>query len=96
MHSRSPRSLRWLGGLLVIYLGFPLAAFVVRAVTGSDEGWHDAGLWSALAVSLVSATASLLIGVLTGVPLAYVLARRDGWLSRAVGVLSSCRSRFRR
>lgn len=87
MHSRSPRSLRWLGGLLVIYLGFPLVAFVVRAVTGSDEGWRDAGLWSALAVSVVSATASLLIGVLTGVPLAYVLARRDGWLSRAVGLL---------
>jgi ABC-type sulfate transport system permease component len=63
MNSRSPRSLRWLGGLLVIYLGFPLAAFVVRVATGRNEGWHDTGLWSALVVSVVSATASLLIGV---------------------------------
>jgi len=87
MDGRSPRSLRWLGALLVIYLGFPLAAFAVRAATGSDEGWNAPGLWSALLVSVVSATASLCIGVLTGVPLAYVLARRDGWLSRVVGVL---------
>jgi ABC-type sulfate/molybdate transport systems ATPase subunit/ABC-type sulfate transport system permease component len=87
MHSRSPRSLRWLGGLLVIYLGFPLAAFVVRVVTGTNEGWNGSGLWSALLASVVGATASLAIGVLTGVPLAYVLARREGWLSRAVGAL---------
>jgi ABC-type Fe3+/spermidine/putrescine transport system ATPase subunit/ABC-type sulfate transport system permease component len=87
MDRRSPRSLRWLGALLVIYLGFPLAAFAVRAATGSDEGWNNPGLWSALLVSVVSATASLCIGVLTGVPLAYVLARRDGRLSRVVGVL---------
>jgi ABC-type sulfate/molybdate transport systems ATPase subunit/ABC-type sulfate transport system permease component len=87
MNGRSPRSLRWLGALLVIYLGFPLAAFVVRVVTGSNEGWNGSGLWSALLASVVGATASLAIGVLTGVPLAYVLARRNGWLSRAVGVL---------
>src|ERR1700688_4148003 len=87
MDGRSPRSLRWLGALLVLYLGYPLAAFVVRVVTGSNEGWHAAGLWSALLVSVTSATASLLIGVLTGIPLAYVLARRRGWLSSAIGVL---------
>jgi molybdate transport system permease protein len=87
MDGRSPRSLRWLGALLVIYLGYPLAAFVVRVATGSNEGWHAAGLWAALLVSVTSATASLLIGVLTGIPLAYVLARRRGWLSNAIGVL---------
>jgi molybdate transport system ATP-binding protein/molybdate transport system permease protein len=87
MNGRSPRSLRWLGALLVIYLGFPLAAFVVRVVGGTNEGWNTPGLWSALGVSVVGATASLLIGVLTGVPLAYVLAHRDSWLSRSVGVL---------
>ena len=54
---------------------------------GSNEGWNAPGLWSALRVSVVGATASLLIGVLTGVPLAYVLARRDGWLSSVGGVL---------
>jgi ABC-type sulfate/molybdate transport systems ATPase subunit/ABC-type sulfate transport system permease component len=87
MDGRPPRSLRWLGALLVIYLGFPLAAFVVRVITGSNEGWNGSGLWSALLASVVGATAALAIGVLTGVPLAYVLARRDGWLSRAVGLL---------
>jgi ABC-type Fe3+/spermidine/putrescine transport system ATPase subunit/ABC-type sulfate transport system permease component len=87
MNGRSPRSLRWLGALLVIYLGYPLAAFVVRVATGSDEGWHVPGLWSALWVSVGSATASLLIGIVTGLPLAYVLARRRGWLSGAVGLL---------
>ena len=87
MDRRSPRSLRWLGALLILYLGYPLAAFVVRVATGSNEGWHGAGLWSALLVSVTSATASLLIGVLTGIPLAYVLARRRGWLSGAIGVL---------
>jgi ABC-type sulfate/molybdate transport systems ATPase subunit/ABC-type sulfate transport system permease component len=87
MDSRTPRSLRWLGALLILYLGYPLAAFVVRVATGSNEGWHGAGLWSALLVSVTSATASLLIGVLTGIPLAYVLARRRGRLSGAIGVL---------
>jgi molybdate transport system permease protein len=87
MNGRSPRALRWLGALLVIYLGYPLAAFFVRVASGGNEGWNVSGLWSALGVSVVSATASLLIGVLTGVPLAYVLARRRGWLSGAVGVL---------
>ncbi len=87
MDGRAPRSLRWLSALLVIYLGYPLAAFVVRVATGSDAGWNASGLWSALWISVASATISLLIGVLTGIPLAYVLARRRGWLSDAVGVL---------
>ncbi|MDE3131487.1 MAG: ATP-binding cassette domain-containing protein [Acidobacteriota bacterium] len=87
MDGRTPRSLRWLGALLVVYLGYPLVAFVVRVATGSNEGWHAPGLWSAIGVSVASASASLLIGVLTGIPLAYVLARRRGWLSGAIGVL---------
>jgi ABC-type molybdate transport system permease subunit len=38
-------------------------------------------------VSVEGATISVLIGVLTGIPLAYVLAHRRGWLSSAVGVV---------
>jgi len=83
----SPRPLRWLGALLVLYLAFPLAAFAFRVVLGHHEGWHVPGLWSALFVSMEGATISLLIGVVTGIPLAYVLAHRRGWLSSAVGVV---------
>jgi ABC-type sulfate/molybdate transport systems ATPase subunit/ABC-type sulfate transport system permease component len=87
MNSRSPRSLRWLGGLLVLYLAYPVAAFVVRVATGSNEGWNAPGLWSALRVSIEGATISLAIGVLIGIPLAYILARRRGWLSSVLGVI---------
>jgi ABC-type Fe3+/spermidine/putrescine transport system ATPase subunit/ABC-type sulfate transport system permease component len=84
---RSPRPLRWLGALLVLYLAYPVGAFVVRVLTGHNEGWNASGLWSALGVSVEGATISLLIGVVTGIPLAYVLAHRRGWLSSAVGVV---------
>ena len=84
---RSPRPLRWLGALLVLYLAYPVGAFVVRVVTGHNEGWNASGLWSALGVSVEGATISLAIGVVTGIPLAYVLAHHRGWLSSAVGVV---------
>jgi len=87
MRPSAPRALLWLGGLLAIYLGFPLAAFAARVLGGGHEGWNVPGLWQALGVSVVSATASLVIGVLTGIPLAYILARRKGRLSAAVQVL---------
>ena len=84
---RWPRPLPWLGGLLVLYLAYPVAAFVVRVVTGHDEGWNVPGLWSALGVSVEGATISVLIGIVTGIPLAYILARRRNWLSSVVGVI---------
>ncbi len=84
---RSPRPLRWLGALLVLYLAYPVGAFIYRVVTGHNEGWNTPGLWSALIVSVEGATISLLIGVVTGIPLAYVLAHRRGWLSSAVGLV---------
>jgi ABC-type Fe3+/spermidine/putrescine transport system ATPase subunit/ABC-type sulfate transport system permease component len=83
---RAPRPVRWLGALLVLYLAYPVGAFVVRVIGGHNEGWNVAGLWSALVVSLEGATISLLIGVVAGIPLAYVLAHRRGWLSSAVSV----------
>ncbi|MGH2842189.1 MAG: molybdate ABC transporter permease subunit, partial [Solirubrobacteraceae bacterium] len=87
MTATVPRPLRWLGVLLVIYLGYPLGAFAVRVAAGHNEGWNVPGLFSALWVSVAGATVSLLIGVLAGVPLAHALARHDGWVSRAVGVI---------
>ena len=84
---RSPSPLRWLGALLVLYLAYPVGAFFYRLLDGQNQGWSVPGLWSALWVSVAGATISVLIGVLTGIPLAYVLAHRRGWLSSAVGVV---------
>jgi ABC-type Fe3+/spermidine/putrescine transport system ATPase subunit/ABC-type sulfate transport system permease component len=84
---RSPRPLRWLGALLVLYLAYPVGAFFYRLFDGQNQGWSVPGLWSALWVSVLGATIALLIGMVTGIPLAYVLAHRRGWLSSAVGVV---------
>jgi ABC-type Fe3+/spermidine/putrescine transport system ATPase subunit/ABC-type sulfate transport system permease component len=85
---RSPGLLRGLGVLLVLYLAYPVGAFAYRLVAeGGNEGWSVPGLWSALWVSVAGASISVLIGALTGIPLAYVLAHRRGWLSAAVGVI---------
>jgi len=84
---RAPRTVRWLGALLVLYLAYPLGAFAVRVIGGHNEGWNVPGLWSALVVSVEGATISVLIGVVAGIPLAYVLAHRRGWLSSAVSVV---------
>jgi ABC-type Fe3+/spermidine/putrescine transport system ATPase subunit/ABC-type sulfate transport system permease component len=84
---RSPRALYWLGALLVLYLAYPVGAFFYRLIGGGSEGWSVPGLWPALWVSVAGSTISLLIGVVGGIPLAYVLAHRRGWLSSAVGVV---------
>jgi ABC-type Fe3+/spermidine/putrescine transport system ATPase subunit/ABC-type sulfate transport system permease component len=84
---RTPRPLGWLGALLVVYLAYPLGAFVYRVADGHDEGWNTPGLASALRVSVEGATVSVIIGAVTGIPLAYVLAHRRGLLSSAVGVV---------
>jgi ABC-type sulfate/molybdate transport systems ATPase subunit/ABC-type sulfate transport system permease component len=84
---RAPSPLRWLGALLVLYLAYPVGAFFYRLLDGQNQGWSFPGLWSALWVSVAGSTISLLIGVVTGIPLAYVLAHRRGWLSSAVGVV---------
>jgi ABC-type sulfate/molybdate transport systems ATPase subunit/ABC-type sulfate transport system permease component len=84
---RSPSPLRWLGALLVLYLAYPVGAFFYRLLDGQNQGWSVPGLWPALWVSVAGATISVLIGVVTGIPLAYVLAHRRGWLSSAVGVV---------
>jgi ABC-type Fe3+/spermidine/putrescine transport system ATPase subunit/ABC-type sulfate transport system permease component len=85
--SRAPRPTRWLGALLILYLAYPVGAFVVRVIGGHNEGWNVPGLWSALVVSVEGASISLLIGVVVGIPLAYALARHRGWLSSAVTVI---------
>jgi molybdate transport system permease protein len=72
------RPLQLLGGLLIIYLAYPVVAFLDRFATSHQRGFGVSGLWPALAVSIQSATVSLAISTLLGVPLAHVLARARG------------------
>lgn len=82
---RSPLAI--LGGLIALYLALPLGVFVVHFATSSQRGFHQAGLFSALWLSCTSATISLVLITLFGVPLAYLLARSKGRLSTVIGVV---------
>lgn len=77
----------WLGGLLVVYLGYPLIAFVIRLITSPQRGFHVPGLFPALWVSVSCATVSLAIVTVLGVPLAYLLARSSGPISSIIGTI---------
>ncbi len=81
---RSP--LPWLGALLLVYLGGPVAYFLYRFATTQARGFHDAGLFPAFWVSIEGATISTAVVTLAGVPLAYVLARHRGPLTAVLGV----------
>jgi molybdate transport system permease protein len=82
---RSP--LPWLGGLLGLYLVVPIAAFAARIAGANHPGFSTPGLLSALYVSVVTATISMAIVALLGIPLAYVLARSRRRLATIVGLL---------
>lgn len=79
--------LAWMGGLLVVYLALPVVAFLVRLGGSHDRGFHEPGLWSALQVSVLSASISTLLIAAAGIPLAYTLARSKGRLAGLVGVV---------
>jgi molybdate transport system permease protein len=83
--SRSPLS--YLGGLLALYLTVPLVAFLIRLAQPGDRGFGADGLWSAVWVSVQSATISTALVALFGIPLASWLARSHGPVARAIGVL---------
>jgi molybdate transport system permease protein len=77
----SRRPLQFLAGLLVVYLAFPVVAFLDRLARSHERGFGVPGLWSALVVSVTSSTISLAIMTILGVPLAFVLARSRSRLS---------------
>ncbi len=83
LHSPLP----WLGGLIVVYLSVPLVAFAIRFLGAPRRGFHVPGLFPSLVVSLESATISLALITLLGVPLAYVLARSQGRLASLIGLV---------
>jgi molybdate transport system permease protein len=73
--------------LIVVYLGYPLAAFAVRFVTSPQRGFHVPGLFPALWVSIIGATIALALSTLFGVPLAFLLARSKGRFAAFVGLV---------
>jgi ABC-type sulfate/molybdate transport systems ATPase subunit/ABC-type sulfate transport system permease component len=83
--SRSP--LTYLGGLLALYLAVPIGAFLIRLAQPGDRGFGAPGLWSALWTSVASATISMAIVAVLGIPLAYWLARTRGPLTWLVGLI---------
>ncbi len=76
---RASDPLPWLGGLLILYLLAPIVAFVVRLGGGVSSA---PGMFSALLTSLLTATITATIVAVLGTPLAYLLARSRGAISR--------------
>lgn len=70
-----------LGALLAAYLLVPIVYFFLRLVTSPPSELNVPGLWPAIATSLETATISMLVIGVLGVPLAFVLAR---WRRSAV------------
>ena len=67
-----------LAGLLVLFLGLPVATLVARAVGGGAlaAAFGDPVVLGALSLSLGTTACSLALTVLLGTPLAFALARR--------------------
>jgi molybdate transport system permease protein len=75
--------------LVVVFLGLPVVALVVRAVLGGSFGTAllSGAVLAALSLSLATTAVSLLVTVIVGLPLALVLARRSfrgKWLIEAL------------
>src|SRR5580704_18033125 len=66
-----------LGGLLLAYLLLPLASLLPRVSIGSVNGLLSPVVLAAAAVSAETATITSILLLLFGVPLSYLLARRD-------------------
>jgi ABC-type Fe3+/spermidine/putrescine transport system ATPase subunit/ABC-type sulfate transport system permease component len=81
MRARASSPLPWLGGLLALYLLVPIVAFVVRLAGGATAA---PGLGAALVNSLLTATISAVVVTVLGTPLAYLMARRNGWMARVL------------
>jgi molybdate transport system permease protein len=78
--------LGWLGALLALYLVVPLVGLASRLQGTTARGFGVPGLGAALLTSVETATISVAIIALLGIPLAYVLARHQGRFAGLVGV----------
>ena len=84
------RSLTLAAGLVALFLGLPIVTLVARAVLDGSLGVALVSpvVLDALSLSLVTTAVSLVLTVTLGLPLAFVLARRQfrgkGWLEAIV------------
>ena len=77
----------FLGGLLLLYLAVPIVALLFRLGSPAPAGFGAAGLGPALVTSLLTASISVLLIAILGIPLAFVLARARGRLARVAGIV---------
>lgn len=82
---RRPFGLGWLGALLAVYLVAPFAAGLGQVGLADWQSADLDGLARAIAVSAGSATLATALVALSGIPLAYGLARSTGWGMRLLG-----------
>ena len=87
MTRRLPAPLPWLGALLAIYLCAPFVAAIQQAGLADWQSVNATELWRALAVSLGSATLSVALILIGGVPLGYCLARVPGRKMAVLGFI---------
>ncbi|NJE04483.1 tungstate ABC transporter permease WtpB [Thermococcus sp. MV11] len=69
-----------LGSFLIVYIALPLVVILVKQAADLEmlvKTLHDSYVIEALINSLTTATATALIALLFGVPLGYVLARKE-------------------
>jgi ABC-type Fe3+/spermidine/putrescine transport system ATPase subunit/ABC-type sulfate transport system permease component len=84
---RIPAPLPWLGALLVIYLCAPFVAAIQQLGLADWQSVNVTALWRALTVSLGSATLSIALILIGGVPLGYCLARVPGRKMAVLGFI---------
>lgn len=81
------RPLRWLAGLLAIYLVAPLVAGAQQLGLADWSSVETDALIRASLISVASASVATIVIAIGGIPLGYVLARVPGRLMGAVGFL---------
>jgi molybdate transport system permease protein len=70
-----------------VYLLAPVVVLLVHLESGSRSGLPTAGLGSALWISTWTATVSMAIIAVLGVPLGWALAHGRGWIWELVGII---------
>lgn len=78
-----------LGALLLLFLTFPLVAILLRAweTPGVLDSIREPVVYDALRLTLISSTLSLVVAIITGTPLAWLLARREFLGKRIIDTL---------
>ena len=97
---RIPVKVRWpsgpggafgglVGALYVVFIGLPIVALLARAAQQEDLWGAITGdlALTALRLSLVTSVISIGVVIVIGTPIAYALARSDGWMARTVDAL---------